>query len=148
MIPSLDLNHNPPLEIWDEADTDNDPNFLPRNPNTLKPNPTQNPKSKPQNPNLHLKTLILNQDEADTDKAQRNFDNIVNFMHSFSPPLTPPPGGLEGLREHLALPKVCSVHGDLAQKKPNPSRTLQEACAWGPMVILGGWAFLMSKVTL
>ena len=36
------------------------------------------------------------------------------------PPLTTPPGGLEGLREHLALPKVCSVHGYLAQKKPTP----------------------------
>jgi len=40
------------------------------------------------------------------DAAERRYGNLVRFMHSFSPPLTPPEGGLEGLRARLALPQA------------------------------------------
>ena len=41
-----------------------------------------------------------------------------------------------------------AVQGYLAYKNPPPRRTLQEPFAYGPMVILGGWVFLMSEVAL
>ena len=38
------------------------------------------------------------------------------------------------------------LHGYLAQKKQGPPRTLQQAYASSPVVVLGGWAFCMSEV--
>ena len=49
----------------------------------------------------------------------------------------------------LAVSFVASVlQGYLAHKKLHPARTIQQAYASGPMVVLGGWAFLMSEVPL
>ena len=42
---------------------------------------------------------------------------------------------------------VCHVQGYFAHKNPPPRRTPQKPYAWGPMVLLGGWVFLMSEVT-
>ena len=39
------------------------------------------------------------------------------------------------------------MQGYLAQKKPPPRRTLQWPYAQGPMVVLGGWVFLVSELT-
>jgi hypothetical protein len=41
-----------------------------------------------------------------------------------------------------------SMQGFFAHKKASPPRTLQQAYAQGPMVVLGGGAFLMSKLPL
>ena len=40
------------------------------------------------------------------------------------------------------------LQGYVAHKKSPPPGTLQQAYAKGPMVILGGWAFLMGEVPL
>ena len=40
------------------------------------------------------------------------------------------------------------VQGYLAHKKTQPSRTLLWDYAWGPLVALGGWRFLISEVPL
>ena len=40
------------------------------------------------------------------------------------------------------------LQGYLAHKKMPPPRTLQEAYAWGPTVVLGGGRFLVSEVPL
>ena len=40
------------------------------------------------------------------------------------------------------------VQGYLAHKKPPPRRTLQYAYAYGLLVVLGGWRFLMSEIPL
>ena len=40
------------------------------------------------------------------------------------------------------------LQGYLAPEKQPPRRTLQKPYAYGPMVILGGWVFLMSEVPL
>ena len=42
---------------------------------------------------------------------------------------------------------VGGVQGYLAHKKPPSRRTLQQAFAQGPMVILGGWAFSYERGT-
>ena len=48
----------------------------------------------------------------------------------------------------MANPGGTLVQGYLARKKHPPRRTLQQPYAYGPMVIPGGWVFLMSKVPL
>ena len=40
------------------------------------------------------------------------------------------------------------LQGYVAQKNPPPLRTLQYPYAWGPMVILGGWVFLVREIPL
>jgi len=40
---------------------------------------------------------------------------------------------------------IAPPQGYLAHKKQRPPRTLQQAYTLGPMVVLGGWAFLMSE---
>ena len=44
--------------------------------------------------------------------------------------------------------EAASIQGYLAHEKHNPRGTIQQAYAWGPMMILGGWVFHMSKVHL
>ena len=40
------------------------------------------------------------------------------------------------------------LQGCLAHETPPPRRTLPSPCAWGPMVIPGGWVFLMREFPL
>ena len=58
---------------------------------------------------------------------------------------TYPPGGSTPNLEHTLTP---DYRGTSLIRPPPPGRTLQWPYAWGPMVILGGWVFLMSEVPL
>ena len=46
------------------------------------------------------------------------------------------------------LAPLNRLQGYLAHKKQPPPRTLQEDNVEGPLVVLGGWVFLMSEVPL
>ena len=58
------------------------------------------------------------------------------------------------MRMHAPLSSAASlcefprVPGNLADKKTPPPRTLQQAYAQGPVVVLGGGRFLISEVPL
>ena len=54
------------------------------------------------------------------------------------------------ISSELRLGRVRCAHymGYLAQKKQHPRRTLQQEYASGPIMVLGGWLFLMSEVPL
>ena len=51
---------------------------------------------------------------------------------------------------NIIVAKGCDAAQEwyLSHKEIPPRRTLQWPCAWGPMVILGGWVFLMREVPL
>jgi len=71
--------------------------------------------------------------------------------YSLSP--TPPSQPQHGRRytpaPHREVPERRGLsQGYLAYKKTPPPRTLQYASSWGPMAILGGWAFLTREVPL
>jgi len=49
-------------------------------------------------------------------------------------------------RKTTASRDATLLQGYLARKKLRPPRTLAQTYAWGPMLVLGGWRFLISKV--
>ena len=66
------------------------------------------------------------------------------------PLLLPSLPTMQGIPEQLMKTDQwdCSVQGCIDHEKQPPPRTLRQAYAQGPMVVLGGWVFLMSEVPL
>ena len=88
--------------------------------------------------------------------AQQKFDRMVELKirlcvsHCFPNIIFALPGFLIWFQATSSLFKLVllSLQGHLAHKKQQPPRTLQQAHAYGPSVVLGGSQFLMSKVLL